>query len=224
MTTTATEPILEARNVSLAFGSVRALVDVSVTLAPGEAGWAEGVEVVQPISRNGEDVPEFLVANARWVIEQMDRWGIAKALIGVGGTHGRERSHIAAAMADYIVTDDTFMQFYEGLPASEHGVVRFVCAQPVGRQTAAVHSLPSSQVAPGVMVLLQLAPSSSQLSMVQGLLSLQLAVPSQLPSMVQLSPMVQKKESAQGESTSGAKVQLKLRSYVPGGRAKCDTE
>ena len=36
MTITATEPILEARNVSLAFGSVRALVDVSVTLAPGE--------------------------------------------------------------------------------------------------------------------------------------------------------------------------------------------
>ena len=28
----------------------------------------------------------------------MDRWGIAKALIGVGGTHGRERSHIAAAV------------------------------------------------------------------------------------------------------------------------------
>ena len=33
---TTTEPILEARNVSLSFGSVRALVDVSVTLAPGE--------------------------------------------------------------------------------------------------------------------------------------------------------------------------------------------
>lgn len=33
----------------------------------------DGVEVVQPISRNGEDVPEFLVANGRWVIEQIDR-------------------------------------------------------------------------------------------------------------------------------------------------------
>lgn len=35
-TATTAEPILEARNVSLSFGSVRALVDVSVTLAPGE--------------------------------------------------------------------------------------------------------------------------------------------------------------------------------------------
>lgn len=33
---TATRPILEARDVSLSFGPVRALVDVSVTLAPGE--------------------------------------------------------------------------------------------------------------------------------------------------------------------------------------------
>ena len=33
----------------------------------------DGVEVVQPISRNGEDVPEFLVANGRWVVEQIDR-------------------------------------------------------------------------------------------------------------------------------------------------------
>jgi predicted metal-dependent hydrolase len=33
----------------------------------------DGVEVVQPIARNGEDVPEFLVANGRWVVEQIDR-------------------------------------------------------------------------------------------------------------------------------------------------------
>jgi predicted metal-dependent hydrolase len=28
---------------------------------------------VQPISRNGEDVPEFLAANGRWVVEQIER-------------------------------------------------------------------------------------------------------------------------------------------------------
>ena len=32
-----------------------------------------GVEVVQPISRNGQDVPEFLAANGRWVVEQIAR-------------------------------------------------------------------------------------------------------------------------------------------------------
>jgi predicted metal-dependent hydrolase len=32
-----------------------------------------GVEVVQPISRNGKEVLDFLVANARWVIEQLGR-------------------------------------------------------------------------------------------------------------------------------------------------------
>ena len=36
MTTTTTHPLLEARDVSLSFGSVRALANVSVTLAPGE--------------------------------------------------------------------------------------------------------------------------------------------------------------------------------------------
>ena len=33
----------------------------------------DGVEVVQPIARNVEDVPEFLMANGRWVVEQVDR-------------------------------------------------------------------------------------------------------------------------------------------------------
>jgi predicted metal-dependent hydrolase len=33
----------------------------------------EGVEVVQPISRNLQEVQEFLAANARWVVEQIDR-------------------------------------------------------------------------------------------------------------------------------------------------------
>ena len=33
----------------------------------------DGVEVVQPILRNGQEVPEFLVANARWVVEQLNR-------------------------------------------------------------------------------------------------------------------------------------------------------
>ncbi len=28
-----------------------------------------GVEVVQPIARNGEDVPEFLVSNGCWIVE-----------------------------------------------------------------------------------------------------------------------------------------------------------
>lgn len=32
-----------------------------------------GVEVVQPISRDIQDVPEFLVANDRWIIEQLER-------------------------------------------------------------------------------------------------------------------------------------------------------
>jgi predicted metal-dependent hydrolase len=32
-----------------------------------------GVEVVQPISRDGRDVPEFLIANGRWVLDQLDR-------------------------------------------------------------------------------------------------------------------------------------------------------
>jgi len=33
----------------------------------------DGVEVVQPISRNGQDVSEFLAANARWIVEQLER-------------------------------------------------------------------------------------------------------------------------------------------------------
>jgi len=33
----------------------------------------DGVEVVQPISRNGQDVPEFLAANGRWIVEQLER-------------------------------------------------------------------------------------------------------------------------------------------------------
>lgn len=33
----------------------------------------DGVEVVKPISRNGEDVSGFLAANARWVVAQIDR-------------------------------------------------------------------------------------------------------------------------------------------------------
>jgi predicted metal-dependent hydrolase len=28
---------------------------------------------VQPFSRNGQDVPEFLVANGRWIVEQLER-------------------------------------------------------------------------------------------------------------------------------------------------------
>jgi predicted metal-dependent hydrolase len=32
-----------------------------------------GVEVVQPISRDGQDVKGFLVANARWLVDQLDR-------------------------------------------------------------------------------------------------------------------------------------------------------
>ena len=32
-----------------------------------------GVEVVHPTSRNGDEVPEFLLANERWVLEQLDR-------------------------------------------------------------------------------------------------------------------------------------------------------
>lgn len=39
-----------------------------------------GVEVVQPISRNGQDVTEFLVANGHWVVEQLDR---AKRLLAI---------------------------------------------------------------------------------------------------------------------------------------------
>lgn len=33
----------------------------------------DGVEVVQPISRNRQDVTEFLAANGQWVLEQLDR-------------------------------------------------------------------------------------------------------------------------------------------------------
>lgn len=40
----------------------------------------DGVEVVQPISRNGQDVTEFLAANGHWVVEQLDR---AKRLRGL---------------------------------------------------------------------------------------------------------------------------------------------
>lgn len=32
-----------------------------------------GVEVVQPVTRNGEEVEEFLVANERWILGQIDR-------------------------------------------------------------------------------------------------------------------------------------------------------
>lgn len=39
-----------------------------------------GVDVVQPISRNGQDVTEFLAANGHWVVEQLDR---VKRLRGV---------------------------------------------------------------------------------------------------------------------------------------------
>lgn len=33
----------------------------------------DGIEVVQPASRNEQDVPNFLAANAGWVLEQVDR-------------------------------------------------------------------------------------------------------------------------------------------------------
>lgn len=32
-----------------------------------------GVEVVQPLSRSDQEVPEFLVANGRWIVEQLNR-------------------------------------------------------------------------------------------------------------------------------------------------------
>src|SRR6185295_19600917 len=34
---------------------------------------SDGIEVVQPILRNAPEVQKFLVANGRWVIEQIDR-------------------------------------------------------------------------------------------------------------------------------------------------------
>jgi predicted metal-dependent hydrolase len=33
----------------------------------------DGVEVIQPVSRNVQEVPEFLAANGRWIVEQLDR-------------------------------------------------------------------------------------------------------------------------------------------------------
>lgn len=33
----------------------------------------DGVEVVQPVLRDGQEVPVFLAANARWVVDQLDR-------------------------------------------------------------------------------------------------------------------------------------------------------
>jgi predicted metal-dependent hydrolase len=33
----------------------------------------DGVEVVQPIARNGEDVPTFLVNNRHWILDQLER-------------------------------------------------------------------------------------------------------------------------------------------------------
>lgn len=33
----------------------------------------EGVDVVQPITRNGEEVPAFLAANGQWLIDQLNR-------------------------------------------------------------------------------------------------------------------------------------------------------
>jgi len=64
-----------------------------------------------------------------------------------------------------------------------------------------VHSLPSSQSSFGVITFEQASPSSSQLSVVHGLLSLQFASPSQLPSIVHASAMVQKNASVQGLSS-----------------------
>jgi predicted metal-dependent hydrolase len=33
----------------------------------------DGVDVLQPIARNGEEVPAFLAANGRWLVDQIDR-------------------------------------------------------------------------------------------------------------------------------------------------------
>src|SRR3989441_8781244 len=42
-----------------------------------------GVEVVQPATRNGKEVSEFLVRNGRWILEQLER---AERLGGVWRT------------------------------------------------------------------------------------------------------------------------------------------
>ena len=33
----------------------------------------DGVEVVQPVARNGEEVAQFLAANGRWIVDQLER-------------------------------------------------------------------------------------------------------------------------------------------------------
>lgn len=58
---------LEGRVVDYRVSRSKAARKLRVRVGP------DGVEVVQPVSRNGEGVSEFLLANGRWVIEQIDR-------------------------------------------------------------------------------------------------------------------------------------------------------
>ena len=51
----------------------------------------DGVDVVQPLSRNGQDVTEFLAANGHWVVEQLDR---AKRLRGLRRAPNRASGEI----------------------------------------------------------------------------------------------------------------------------------
>jgi len=50
----------------------------------------DGVEIVEPISRNCQDVPDFLAANARWVVDQLDRAEQLRGLRRATRREGRE--------------------------------------------------------------------------------------------------------------------------------------